>query len=173
MYAFIIFVWNLKIYNLVSYNDDFRVRVFANTCIEKFDVQIKIVFHFILILQIINYIQRAAPLRSGDWQQFPMTIYFRNTHTIIHSPLPRVWREKVACILLQRRNCTHSTSNSCLGWASMKQINPSMLIYWLAKTCIPSPSTNMLDMCITCWIWQNCIKQNIAEWFQGLSNSNM
>jgi len=163
VYAFIIFVWNLKIYNLVSYSDDFRVRFFANTCIEKFDVQIKIVFHFILILQIINYIQRAAPPRSGDWQQFPMTICFRNTHTIIHSPLPRVWREKVACILLQRRNCTHSTSNSCLwgggGWMSMKQINPSMLIYWLAKTCMyiywqhfPSPSTNMLDMCITRWI---------------------
>ena len=158
MYAFIIFVWNLEIYNLVSYSDDFRVRFFANTCIEKFDVQIKIVFRFILILQIINYIHRAAPpraqyacsSRSGDWQQFPTPICFRNTHTIIHSPLPRVWREKVACILLQRRNCTHSTSNSCLGWASMKQINPSMLIYWLAKTCMYTDNT-FLPHPQTCW----------------------
>ena len=84
MYAFIIFVWNLEIYNLVSYSDDFRVRFFANTCIEKFDVQIKIVFRFILILQIINYIHRAAPPRAVHvmviGSNFPRQ-YALETHT--------------------------------------------------------------------------------------------
>ena len=54
-------------------------------------------------------------------------------------------------MLLQRRNCTHSTSTSCLwGGVSMKQINPSMLIYRLAKTCMYTDNT-FLPHPQTCW----------------------
>ena len=132
VYAFIIFVWNLEIYNLVSYSDDFRVWFFANTCIEKFDVQIKIVFRFILLLQIINYIHRAAPPRAVHVlvidSNFPRQ-YALETHTH-NNPftLAKSLKGKGGMyMLLQRRNCTHSTSNSCF-WVGAKWVWSKLIL---------------------------------------------
>ena len=83
-----------------------------------------IVFHFNLILQFMKNKQSGSTttyVQLTFWSfdsNFPgqYAARFRNTKkNEIQSPLQRLWRKKVASILLQTRNCTHYPSNSYDG----------------------------------------------------------